>query len=617
MDFIEDRLQIRHQPPRWTSAVRVLTLVTALAAACAARAERLPVVLDGSFDDWSGLAPVWTDPSGDQGQSGIDLGRLWLADDAVNFYLRFEVGPELLLNGGNSLSLAFDTDADATTGQPRNGIGADLVWRPGRKSGTFCFGSMQTEVKWDDCGFVGLPTLSDRAFEVAFRRDARPDGIHPLFPNVAGTTIRVLLYDAAFAGDLLPNAGQILSYALDQGSAITEEPLPLARQHPTDLRIITWNVLSDGPWDGTLQPRFQRQIQATTPDLLSFQEIYHHSPEATRQLIASWLPGTWYAAGNNDCITVSRYPVLGSWPLDGNLAVYLDTEEALGKRTLLINAHLPCCANDAGRQDEVDRILSFIRDARTPGGSLDLPVGTVMLLMGDTNFVGSSDQRRSLLTGDIRDNTTFGPDFAPDWNGGPLTDLVSRHTEARVSYTWLEAGSAFWPGRIDYFVYNSSAMSPASHYVLDPSEMSADSLAAHGLQAGDAGASDHRLLCVDLRAASPGEDCPGGAGPTCSAVEGDLRCVIAPNPSVAGSARLELTLQQPATLRLSVFNAAGRCVSEPFGGKQVYRPGRWTFRWDGRGPDARILSPGIYFVRLDGHGAAGTIRRTLRWVIVQ
>jgi endonuclease/exonuclease/phosphatase family metal-dependent hydrolase len=616
MHPIPRRLSFRRIHPRRALAAALLALMAVLGIPSEARAERLPVVLDGFFDDWGTAAPAWTDPSGDAGGSGIDLGRLWLADDPRYIYLRFEVGPELLLNDRNNINLALDTDNNAATGQSVNGIGADLVWRPGQKSGTFYYGATQVTVQWDDCGFVGMPTVSGLAFEVAFRRDARPDGTHPLFPGGAGATIRVLLRDTGTGGDLLPNTGQTLSYELDQGAPITETPIPLARRLSTDLRVVTWNVLSDGPWNGTLQPKFKRQIQAVIPDIISFQEIYNHTPEVTRTLVASWLPGTWYAAGNNDCITVSRYPVLGSWPLDGNLAVYLDTEAAIGKRTLVINVHLYCCTNDTGRQQEIDRILSFIRDALTPGGSLDLPRGAAILFMGDTNLVGASGTRTSLLTGNISDNATFGPDFAPDWDGGSLTDLISRQTEKRLCYTWLSATGAFWPGRLDYLVYNDSAVSPANHFVLDPSGMSADSLAAHRLQAADAAASDHLLHCVDLRVASPNGDCPGGSCPGGLGPDDRLRCSMAPNPS-RGTARLALAVRRTATLRLTVFNAAGRRVADPFGGEQEYQPGNWTLQWDGRGADGRPLPPAIYFVRLDGSDTAGAVRQTVRWVVIR
>ena len=121
-----------------------------------------------------------------------------------------------------------------------------------------------------------------------------------------------------------------------------------------------------------LQLGFARQLQAVQPDIIHFQEIYSNSAEATRALIQSWLSlgegdewlmvlSTW-----NDTITVSRFPIIGQWDLygstspSGNLALLLDTEEEFGKKMLMVNAHLPCCGNDIGRQAEVDAIMAFI-----------------------------------------------------------------------------------------------------------------------------------------------------------------------------------------------------------------------------------------------------------------
>jgi endonuclease/exonuclease/phosphatase family metal-dependent hydrolase len=576
-----------------------------------ARAERLPVVLDGFPGEWTAVAPAWTDAAGDGGASGIDLGRLWVADDAQYLFLRFEVGTDLLLNGGNNLNLALDTDGNAATGLALNGIGAELVWRPGQKSGSFYPAGSMVSVQWDDCGFIGMPTVSATEFEVAFLRASLPDGSHPLFPGGTGGTIRIFLRDSVAGGDWLPDSGTTFSYQLDQGAPVTETPVPLARQQATDLRVITWNVLSDGPWNGTLQPKFRRQVQAVAPDVISFQEIYNHSPEVTRQLVASWLPGTWYATGNNDCITVSRYPVVGTWALDGNLGTLLDTDLALGKQTLVINVHLPCCTDDAGRQREIDRILSFIRDAMSAGGQLDLPAGTAILFMGDTNLVGAGSVRSSLLTGNIADNGSFGPDFAPDWDGTALTDLVSRQTERRLCHTWLSTTSAFWPGRLDYLVYNDSAVEPGRHFVLDPSQMSADSLAAHGLLASDSGASDHRLHCVDLRVAIPGDTTPvpPGAGTR-------LQGRLLRNPT-GDRARVAFTVGRPTFLQIALFDVDGHRIAEPFAGEREYGPGSWSLAIEGRDTDGRTLAPGIYFVRLEGRDSAGTVSQTLKWVVVR
>src|SRR4030095_16525594 len=195
-----------------------------------------------------------------------------------------------------------------------------------------------------------------------------------------------------------------------------------------------------------------RVLSAIDPDVLCFEEIYDNSAAATAALVESFLPSgagaAWYSRENTDVKIVSRFPVLGTWFLNGaagdrNLGVLLDTQAALGRTTLVIGNHLFCCTNNSGRQQEVDRIMAFFRDAKTPGGTITVPDGTMLLVTGDLNLVGFSQQLRTLLQGDIVDEATFGPDFLPDWDATPFADLVTRQSEKRFAYTGRDE-----PGRL-------------------------------------------------------------------------------------------------------------------------------------------------------------------------
>lgn len=586
------------------AAVFLGLLAGGLAPACA---DQAAIVLDEGFGDWVSLSPAYADGSGD-GVHPLDLGRLWIADDAENLYLRFETSGEVLLNGGNQLIIHLDTDNNAGTGQPANNIGAELQWKPGQKLGTFLSGGQLTTVYHDDVGFVALPTVSANGFECCFRRNAVPDGTHPLF---TASTIKIFIKDSIGGGDWLPNPGQTLAYTFDQGGPLPADvPLTLRRQETTDLRTVSWNVLSDGLWHASHQPRFRRMIQAMAPDVVNFQEIYNHTPAQTAALIQSWFPGsTWYGAASNDCHTVSRYPILGSWPVDGNLAVHLDTTSPLGVTTLIFNVHLPCCTDDQGRQREVDHILSVLRDAKEPGGIVTVPSGTAVLFTGDTNLVGASGPRTSILTGDISDNLTWGPDFAPDWDGGALTDLVALHTHRRLAYTWRSLASAFWPGRLDYLVYNDSAVMPGTRFILDPSGMSADSLSAYGLFSTDGAGSDHLPLCVDLRGVAAAETADGGFS------AGSLRWSIGPNPS-RGAASFAFELPGAGRLSACIFDAAGRRVAEPFPVAFVTSRSL-RLNWSGRDDAGRPLAPGTYFVRVSLERRLGRDESSRRWTVVR
>ena len=468
-----------------------------------AQADQQPISVDALYADWDAVPPAHSDPLGDG--TTIDFGRLWLADDDRFLFLRFETTIETDPSENQDLVLYLDTDANSGTGFSFAGIGAELVWRFGQRSGTFYANGQSATVYQDNLRFRGAPTVTSTQFEFAIGKAVLPDGQNPLF---SGNTIRLALHSAT-SGDQLPNTGQLVEYALNTGTLPPETVIPLERARPTDVRIITYNVLFDSPF-GTDGPRFGRQLAAVDPDILCFQEIYDHSAAQTAALVESWLPSgpgeSWYAADNSDCQIVSRYEILASWALNGNLAALLDTTPALGVELLLFSAHPPCCDNDSGRQNEIDNIMSFIREAQQPGGTLELETGAAIHIAGDMNLVGYAQQLTTLLTGDIVNESTYGPDFAPDWDGTPLTNLISRQTELRMGYTWRSDGSSFWPGHLDYHIYADSVLDVGNHFILYTPEMSPANRAAFGLQEWDSAASDHLLFCADFRPAARSGD---------------------------------------------------------------------------------------------------------------
>lgn len=459
-------------------------------------AVSLPIAVDALYEDWNGISPVYVDPSGDNGASPIDFGRLFIANDENHLYLRFEVGTEILINSDNYINLYLDWDNNAGTGTSVEGIGADLKWSFGLRKGTY-YGDETQNFYWDDIDLRRAPSVSSDQFEIAISR----------FPSLAigeaSTTISLVLRNEdGGVKDKLPDIGAI-SYSFSSDAVPPYSSIPLEKSKPQDFRIMTYNVLGDGLFSRTQY--FSRILKALNPDIINFQEIGSHTAEETLSLVTTILPPPqgkqWYATSNSDCKTISRYPVLNKWNINGNLAVEISVSPGFTSGTILvINAHLPCCANDSERQAESDNIMSFIRDAKTPGGSVIVSPKTPIIIVGDLNLVGWAQQLLSLLEGDIVDEGTYGADFPPDWDGTFFTDCLSYHTSTRDSYTWRSDTGSYDPGRLDFIIYSDSVLESPRHFILYTPDMDAADLTQYGLESGDvSSASDHLPHVADFR----------------------------------------------------------------------------------------------------------------------
>ena len=64
-----------------------------------------------------------------------------------------------------------------------------------------------------------------------------------------------------------------------------------------------------------------------------------------------------------------------------------------------------------------------------------------------------------------------------DWDNSDLTDVLCRHADARMDYTWRNDGSAYPPGRLDYMIVSDAVMTVQKSFTLRTEEMSAARLA--------------------------------------------------------------------------------------------------------------------------------------------
>ncbi|NNF08341.1 MAG: hypothetical protein HKN21_16390 [Candidatus Eisenbacteria bacterium] len=484
----------------------LLALLLCVASATASQAEVIRI--DGEFGDWNGVPVVATDPSGDAGFTGVDFTQLQLVNDEEYLYVRFDTQAEVQPDEGQNLAIAFDTDSNTGTGQSFAGLGAEIIWRLGQRNGTFYANGFGQDIRHADVGLVIGPTVSNGAFEIGFSRKKSVGGT-ALFPFPA---LNCAVVDLNGGDEIVLDDGFFFTNLQDQ-----VEPLPLWRFDSGHLRVVSYNVQGDGLFDGGNAEASQgRILRAIDADIWVFNEVWDHSAEDVRQKLMSHIPNpnvTWQAVkrdfGN---VVVSRFPILNTWVVFQShrlTAVLIDARPQLDSEVLVIANHWRCCQANFERQEEADALIAFIRDAQTPGGQIDLEPNTPIISCGDFNLVGLRQQLDTALTGDIANNSRWGEDFAPDWDGSNFEDANPRHPDAPFAYTWRRDGSSFYPGKLDWMFYSGSVLELQNHYVFETRTMTQQTLAHNELEANDTeNASDHAPVVADfsLRDLS-GDDC--------------------------------------------------------------------------------------------------------------
>ena len=535
----------------------ILTVVTVVTVGLAesAYAQAPDIYVDEDFSDWDARAPLHTDPQ-DQPGGGIDFGRLWVDNDDRFLFLSIEVGvEEISIQNGSCITLFLDTDNDPSTGQQAAGLGAELVWVFGARSGTFTSGGNTVQIDHDDIGLTPAPTVTSLQFELALDLDAEPRRLGVLFPS---DTVGIA-FEVTDGLDVIPDAGQNIRYVIDREEPERLYDFDLGREHDSDLRILSWNVERDGIFEAGRASAYRRLMTGIGPDIIGFTEIREHTAVQTLDLVESFLPSDageqWFGSGSSfDVIVTSRYEILRAFDLlRGSAGAYLiDTSDKIGTDLFLIVAHLRCCEADLARQAQIDELMAFVRDVQGDG---TLTSETPIVIAGDMNFVGDSRQQGTLIRGEIV-NPQHKPSFGPDWDGSPLGDARPLTTGLPATYTWPGRGEEFSPGRLDYVAFTDFVLELGNSYSLNTPTIPIAELTRLGMSASDTiVASDHNPIVTDFRNMSP------TAVESDRSVPGSLADIVAyPNPST-GSFHLRFDADLIESLELDVVDILGRQVA--------------------------------------------------------
>jgi len=551
-----------------------------------------PIVIDGLFDDWQEVPVTITDPEGDYNYDDWAELKITNDDDFIFFKISLH-SEETLLQNWNNFYLYIDADRDSLTGHPFRGLGVELAWHFGYRTGQYFEQDGIIDLWQNDITLRQAPTVTSTEFEIAIARGSfvlsDPDSIAVIFSS---------FYDT---GDYMPDSWGGVVYQLDTTVVGPAEPILLEK---TGTRLVTYNTLYTGILEPDRQPKFQRIIQALDPDIIALQE--HSEWNEIGDIISSWFPeDTWYQGYTfRDLVVLSKYPIINQANLissERTMCALLQTDDPINPYLLILNSHFSCCDNDDDRQEQVDELVQVLREWRlNDNGPFDLPEGTPMFHVGDFNFVGYREQIETVTAGNIQDEGNYGSDFPLDWDGTAITDLFSRQTHKRMAYTWRSDGSSFNPGKLDYVLYTDSNLSILNHFVLNTLAMPDSVLNEWELEAEDTNeASDHLPRIVDFMVTDLG-------------ITGELdlpqQYILShpyPNP-FNPQVMIPITLAREAHIQLRIYDIHGRLVISI--ADDVLPAGKKLFSWDGS-----QYPSGVYIVRCQ----AGHVMQTEKIILLK
>lgn len=570
-------------------AIMFLVLLTTLTLA--------QIKIDEDFSDWEQIDVLYADSVGDGAE--IDFGRLWLADDDNFLYYCFEVGSEINLQDYNDVTIYLDLDNNPATGKSVNSIGAEIEYIFGDRGGTRYTSNGSSSISHPDLFLITAPTVTSTIFEGVIKKDLANIGL-----GFSSDTITVVLKDGN-SGDMIPESGEVLSYGLNSTLIEYYEDYSIAKTDSTFLRFMTYNVERDGITNTQKKQYFERMITTLDPDIITFQEIYNSNANAIAALITGFFDdgrNYFYGKKGPDNIILSKYPVVASFDIPassgfhGNGAFVVDMTEKYGVKALVISAHTPCCDNNEARQDEIDAIMAFVRDAKSNGGTLTLDEDSPIIIAGDMNLVGYSEQLNTFLTGDIKNNNAYGDDFIPDWDDTNFDDAKPGNPNLPLYFTWYDEGSSFAPGRLDFVIYTGSVLDKQNSFALFTPTVHPDTLTKYGLEPNDSkNAADHVPVIADFKLDVVTGGIKTGNTPK---PEGIKLLQNYPNPFNPETV-IEYELGNSGDVSFKLISVTGEIVEES--GLGFKQNGKHSFKLN-----LSSLNSGVYFYQIASTGFVST-----------
>ena len=546
-----------------------------------------PIVIDGLFSDWNDVSSH-IDPEGDCFNSDFKDIKITNDSEFLFVYIDFYHG-EFLMQDWNDFHLYIDADNDHLTGHQANGIGAELVWNFGNRSGFFVIDDQQIPIMQNDIKLRVAPTITSREFEIAIGLDS--PGL-TLDGDQQFSNGKIVLSEVNGGGDYIPDDEGGLNFLVSDDDQTLFEPISIERYDENNIRVLSYNTLNNGIIDIDRQESFKRIIKALDPDVIALQE--HSEWDQVGGIIESWFPNQqWHKSWTyRDLVILSRFQIIQDASMissERTMVAELDTEEHLGSNLLIFNSHLSCCSNNDLRQDQVDEFSGSWRDWMLNGdGPFQLEVGAPFIHVGDFNFVGYREQVETLRDGNIVDESQFGNDFSPDWDFTDIAETFPQHTHKRMGYTWRNDESSFNPGKLDYIFYSDATITTGNQFILNSLALDELTLEHYGIEQNDTkNASDHLPLIIDIASTNN-----LGTKGFETIPQSFAKYSNYPNP-FNSKTNITYELSMQSTVEIIIVDLSGSIVRNLVKSSQSI--GTHTVYWDGLNDKGKEMSSGSYF----------------------
>ncbi|MGY8783327.1 MAG: hypothetical protein ACKVHA_07980 [Fidelibacterota bacterium] len=302
-----------------------------------------PICIDGLFNDWGNVPVAYQDIDNDHVDADYSTLKITYDSEFLFIYINFHEN-EYLMQNWNDFHLYIDSDNDQSTGNLIRGVGADLIWSFGGRSGKQYINGQESTVYQNDLTLRIAPTVTSSEFEIAIARGSSPLTLNNQQIMTQGKIVFSELEDGT--GDFIPDELGGVSFSIGEDFIIGPEPITIERLNESDLRVVSYNTLNEGILDSDRQDHFKRIFQTIDPDFIALQE--HSDWDEIHDIIQSWFPQEqWYASWTyRDLVILSRFQIIHDANIissERTMAALLDTEDELGKNLLIFNSHLSCC----------------------------------------------------------------------------------------------------------------------------------------------------------------------------------------------------------------------------------------------------------------------------------